>query len=106
MIETITSRFTLARSPASCRLRTAAVKNSLAASYSGDGWVVASTIASTPASASARPSPLITSTPCEREIETTSKPRASSAPTAWRPTRPVAPATATLLIASMVRLLQ
>src|SRR6266571_1673814 len=49
---------------------------------------------STPASAAARPSPVMTSTPLEREIGTTSCPCASSTSTTCRPTRPVAPATA------------
>ena len=38
----------------------------------GDGPVATSMIVSTPASASSSPSPVITSTPCEREMGTTS----------------------------------
>ena len=60
----------------------------------GGGCVRRATTQSTPASAPARPSPLIRSTPSAREIGTTS-PRAASSSTRWRPSRPVAPATAT-----------
>src|SRR5262249_32772776 len=63
---------------------------------SGDGPVAASMTASTPARAAARPSPVMTSTPSERDIGTTSYPRSVSTPAAWRPTLPVAPATAIL----------
>jgi hypothetical protein len=60
--------------------------------------VAASMIVSTPARASSRPSPVITSTPLEREIGTTSYPRDSRMSTTGRPTRPVAPATAILVL--------
>jgi hypothetical protein len=43
------------------------VKNSVASRSSGDGPVAASTMQSAPAKASARLSPVITSTPAERE---------------------------------------
>jgi hypothetical protein len=78
MIETTTIRRTPARSPSSCRLRAAVVKNSVAASCSGEAPVATSITDSAPASASARPSPAMTSTPLEREIGTTSCPLASS----------------------------
>src|SRR5919198_2405379 len=95
MIDTTTILRTPAGSPARCKLRAAVVKNSVAACCSGEGPVAVSTTHSTPSRASARPSPVITSTPLEREIRTTSWPRASSTSTTWRPTLPVAPATAT-----------
>jgi hypothetical protein len=97
MIETATIRRAPARWPASCRFRAAVVKNAVAGSCSGEGPVAASIMLSTPDRASARPSPVITSTPREREIATTSCPRSPSTSTAWRPTRPVAPATAILI---------
>jgi hypothetical protein len=78
MIETTTIRWTPASAPASCRFRAAVVKNSVAASRSGEGPVAASTMHSVPARLSASPSLVITSTPREREIWTTSCPRASS----------------------------
>src|SRR5262249_8961268 len=59
----------------------------------------------TPESACARPSPVTTSTPLERDIDTTSCPWALSTATTWRPTLPVAPATAILLPACMRTLL-
>src|SRR5438067_2545318 len=68
MIDTTTIRRTPARSPASCKLRAAVVKNAVAASCSGEGPLVVSTTHSTPASALARPSPVITSTPPERQF--------------------------------------
>ena len=77
MIDTTTIRSTPACWPASCRLRAAVVKNSVAACSSGEGPVAASTMASAPATASARPSPVMTSTPREREIAATSWPWAS-----------------------------
>src|SRR5688572_5600639 len=55
-------------------------------------------IVSTPARACSSPSPVITSTPCEREMGTTSYPRDSRMSTTCRPTRPVAPATAILVL--------
>src|SRR4051794_24828635 len=100
MIDTTTRRFTPASSPSCWRLRAAVVKNSVAASRSGEGPVAASTTDSTPASASARPSPVITSTPVARDIGTASWPPASSASTTCLPTLPVAPATATLMSGS------
>ena len=45
-----------------------------------------------------QPSPVITSTPLERDIGTTSYPRDSRMSTMCRPTRPVAPATAILVL--------
>jgi hypothetical protein len=48
------------------------VKNAVAAARSDEDWVAASTIAVTPCRASDRPSRLITSTPVERDIVTTS----------------------------------
>ena len=57
---------------------------------------------STPVRASARPSPVMMSTPRARDIGTTSWPRASRTSTTWRPTRPVAPATAILLRTAMI----
>jgi hypothetical protein len=71
-----------------------AMKNSVAACWSGEGPVAVSMIVSAPASASSRPSPLTTSTPVEREIGTTSCPRCSKLSTRGDPTRPVAPVTA------------
>jgi hypothetical protein len=47
-----------------------------------------------PANAVARPFPVITSTPSERDIGTTSYPRSVSTATTCWPTLPVAPATA------------
>jgi hypothetical protein len=47
------------------------VKNSVAACCSGDGPVAVSITRSTPANASRRPSPVIRSTPLERENGTT-----------------------------------
>lgn len=72
MIDTTTNRGTRARAPNSCRLLAAVVKNSVAAACSGDGPVLQSMIPSTPASASARPAPVTTSTPYERDIGTAS----------------------------------
>jgi hypothetical protein len=48
MIETITSRRAPAAAPASCRLRAAVVKNSVAAAFSGEAPVVASMMQSAP----------------------------------------------------------
>ena len=79
MIETVTIRCTPARSPCSCRFLAAVVKNSVAASCSGEGPVAASTISSAPARASARPSPgdhVHAGRPAE--IGTTSWPREAS----------------------------
>src|SRR5581483_2845288 len=100
-IETITIRRTPASRPSSCRLWAEAWKNVVAASWSGDGWVAATITVSTPAGASASPSPGTTSTPLEREIDTTSWRRAASTSTTWRPTLPVAPVTAILLADGM-----
>jgi len=50
------------------------VKNSVMACCPGEARLVASTTASMPSGASARSSPLTTSTPAEREIATTSRP--------------------------------
>jgi hypothetical protein len=77
MIDTTTILCTPARWPASCRFRAAVVKNSVAACSSGEGPVAASMMTSAPASASARPSVVMTSTPCERDIAATSWPSAS-----------------------------
>src|SRR5947207_3811224 len=96
MIETTTIRCTPACAPSCCRLCVAAVKNSVAACCSGEAPLVASTTDSTPRNASASSSPVTTSTPAEREIATTSYPCSSSTSTRWRPTLPVAPATAIL----------
>jgi hypothetical protein len=98
MIDTSTMRFTPASVPTSCRLRVAVVKKCVASSWSGEGPVAPSMIASTPSSASARPSPVITSTPFERAIGTTSLPCASMVSTSGRPRRPVAPVTAIFVI--------
>src|SRR5919106_3403578 len=98
MIDTTTIRWTPARSPTSWRLRAEAVKNSLAPSWPD---VAASTTHSTPARASLRPSPVTTSTPVDRDIGTTSWPASSSTSTVWRPTLPVAPATAIFLRSAM-----
>jgi hypothetical protein len=94
MIETRTIRRTPARAPSSCMFRVAAVKKSVAACCSGEAPLVASTRESTSRNASARPSPVTTSIPAEREIATTSRPCSSSTSTTWRPTLPVTPATA------------
>src|SRR5919197_2044596 len=94
MIETTMIRRTLARDPSSCRFRVAVVKKSVAACCSGETPLAASTRDSTPPKASARPSQVTTSTPVERAIATTSYPCSSSTLTTWRPTLPVAPATA------------
>jgi hypothetical protein len=77
MIDTTTIRRTPARPPASWRLRAAVVKNSFAASSSAEGPVAVSMTHSTPSNVLARPSPVMTSTPFERDIGTTSYPRAS-----------------------------
>src|SRR5918994_1834077 len=98
MIDTRTSLRTPAHRPASCRLRVELVKNSVAACWSGDGPVATSMIVWTPVRAWSSPSPVITSTPCEREMGTTSYPRDSRMSTTGRPTRPVAPATAILVL--------
>jgi hypothetical protein len=81
MIEMVTMRFTPAHSPASWRLRADVVKNSVAASCSGEGPVAVSITTSTPSSASARPSPVMTSTPFDRDIGTAVCPRAVSTST-------------------------
>jgi hypothetical protein len=81
MIDTTTICSTPARSPTCCRLRAEAVKKSVAAACSDEGWVAASMMHATPARASARPSPVTTSTPLERDIGTTSCPSASSTST-------------------------
>ena len=101
-METTTIRCTPASRPRSCRFRAAVVKNSVAAASSGEGPVVRSTMPSAPSSASASPSPVITSTPFERAIGTTSCPRASRISATCRPARPVAPATAMLISSSFV----
>src|SRR5918992_4769811 len=101
MIDTTTMRWTPARSPSSWRLRDAAMKKSVAGFCSFDGHEAASTMQSTPASASLRPSPVTTSTPVDRDIGTTSWPAASSTSTVGRPTLPVAPATAIFFRACM-----
>ena len=98
MMDTTTSLRTPVFSPASCRFLVAVVKNSVAAPCSGDGPVATSMMTSAPSSAVARPSPVITSTPFERDIATTSCPRSLSTSTTCRPTRPVAPATAILVM--------
>jgi hypothetical protein len=69
-----------------------------AAACASDGLLAASTMDSTPASASSRPAPVTTSTPLERDIATTSCPASSSRSTTCRPTRPVAPATAIFML--------
>src|SRR5918995_2428765 len=98
MIDTRTSRRTPARRPASCRLRVEVVKNSVAACWSGEGPVATSMIVWTPGRAWSSPSPVVTSTPSERAIGTTSWPRDSRMSTTGRPTRPVAPATAIFVL--------
>src|SRR6266700_1580194 len=87
MMDTTTIRRTPARSPACCRFRAAAVKNVVAACCSGEG-------------------PVTTSTPLERDIATTSWPPALRMWATWRPTLPVAPATAILRCACMLPLLE
>jgi hypothetical protein len=72
MMDTTIIRRTPARSPAPCRFRAAAVKNPVAVSWSGEGPLATSMTHSTPARASARPSPVTTSTPLERDIATMS----------------------------------
>ncbi len=72
MIDTTTIRCTPARSPAACRFRAAVVKNAVASYSSPDGPVAVSTMQSTPTSAASSPSPVMTSTPSERAIGTTS----------------------------------
>ena len=72
MIDTTIIRFTPACSPASCRLRAALVKNSVASCWSGEGPVAASMMHSTPGSAAASPSPVTMSTPVARDMATTS----------------------------------
>src|SRR5439155_10103346 len=57
---------------------------------------------SAPARASARPLPVMTSTPLDRDIRTTSCPRPSSTSTTCRPTRPVAPATPIFIWTSLL----
>jgi hypothetical protein len=106
IIDTTTIRCTPARSPASCRFWAADVKNSVAAFCSGEGPLDTSMTDSTPSRADARPSPMITSTPLERDIATTSCPSTLSTSTIRRPTLPVAPATAILLCVCMITLLQ
>src|SRR6266571_1626143 len=98
MIDTTTIRRTPASLPVSCRFRVAVMKKSVAAFWSGEGPLATSMTHSTPARASARPSPLITSTPSERDIWTTSCPSAVRTSTTCRPTLPVAPATAILML--------
>src|SRR6266511_3891822 len=105
MMDTTAICSTPARAPTSCRLRVAAVKKAVAASSSGEGCVATSMMVATPASASASPSPVTTSTPWEREIATTSCPLSSSTSTTWRPTLPVAPATAIFPRACIIVLL-
>src|SRR6266480_1590628 len=91
MIDTTTIRRTPARSPACCW---------------GEGPVAVSMTHSTPSRAAARPSPVTTSTPLERDIATTSWPPALRMWATWRPTLPVAPATAILRCACMLPLLE
>ena len=79
-METTTYRATPARSPACCRFAAAVVKNSVAARCSELGPAVTSMMASAPVTALARPSPVMTSTPADREIGTTSCPAAPSTP--------------------------
>src|SRR6266702_3721219 len=102
-MDTTTIRRTPARDPACCRFPAAVVKNSVAAACSGDGPVAVSMTLSTPSSAAARPSPVITSTPFERDMATTSCPPSLSTSTTCRPTRPVAPATAILAMSISLR---
>lgn len=97
MIDTTTIRRTPFLCPAWCRLRAVVVKNSVAAACSGDGVLDTSMITSTLFRASARPSPVTTSTPEEREMGTTWWSRSSSTRATCLPTRPVAPTTAILL---------
>jgi hypothetical protein len=94
MIETTSIRRTPAASPASWRFRLAVVKNAVASASSGDGPVAASMMQSTPVRARSRPTAVMTSRPWFREIGTTPCPRSSRTSTTWRPSRPVAPATA------------
>src|SRR4051794_29687591 len=98
MIETTTIPVAPAFAPARWRFRAEAVKNSVAASWSGVGHVAVSMMVSAPASAPSRPSPLTTSIPFERAIGTTPCPRCSRISTRGDPTRPVAPVTAILWI--------
>src|SRR6266498_500203 len=72
MIETTMIRATETRSPACCRLRAAAVKNSVASAWPDEAPLATSITQSAPVRASASPSPVRTSTPCLREIGTTS----------------------------------
>ncbi|HXJ66560.1 MAG TPA: hypothetical protein VNN79_22600 [Actinomycetota bacterium] len=58
-------------------------------------------MAETPSSAAASPSPVTTSIPVARDMGTTSWPRSVSTSTTWRPARPVAPATAILVLVFM-----
>src|SRR5947207_15916833 len=69
MIDTTTICFAPAAAPVRCRFRAEAVKNAVAASWSGEGPVAVSMMVSASASAASRPSPLTTSTPSERHSD-------------------------------------
>ena len=96
--------------PACCsaasRLRVERLKNSTASSWSDASELDASITASTPVNAVASPSPVYTSTPWARLIPTVSWSLRSSASTLRRPMRPVAPTTATRMLALIVRILK
>src|SRR5213078_2524310 len=81
-----------ARSAAS-RLRVEVVKNSRTASSSQTGALETSTTTSAPAITSARPSPVMVSTPVAGEAGTASCPCAPSRATTLAPTRPLPPMT-------------
>src|SRR5215218_1083565 len=74
-------------------LRVEVTKNSRTASSSQDGALATSTTTSAPAITSARPSPLIVSTPVAGEAGTASCPWAISRVTTLLPTRPLPPMT-------------
>ena len=86
-----------ARSAAS-RLRVEVVKNARTASSSQAGALETSTTTSAPAITSARPSPLMVSTPVAGDAGTASCPCAASRRTTLLPTRPLPPMTTIFMV--------
>src|SRR5947209_7014328 len=82
---------------AASKLRDEVVKNPMTASSSQTGAFDTSTTASAPTITSARPSPVIVSTPVEGEAGSGSCPWATSRRTTLRPISPLPPMTTTLM---------
>src|SRR4051794_25388134 len=92
-METATWCPTPAACSAASRLRVDVVKNASTASSSQTGALETSTTTSAPAITSARPSPVMVSTPVPGDAATASCPRSASRRTTLPPTRPVPPIT-------------